>query len=355
MHAPVAGPDLPDMNVTIECADLARPINLTLKLNASPAGDVQVLSDQRDGVFLTKARAAEFWRLQPNDLRDQNMVHIPKNQVTALRIRSQTQAEVVLDKKGETWMLTRFGKTEPANAARVTRLIDTLNATPVHEFLSDTANNLEAWGLAQPLLSIEWRVGNAASTLDIGQSPKSIVTAHVRGEPFVYRPKTFHEGVDMFSAIPPDSLRWRGTKVVNVSVLSVRRIVVAEGDKPALTLLHNPDATWQASIAGRDVTSLLDPAKANQLLQTLADFQATDWSSDRAGALAALEHPSLVVQLLVADRLDPNAEPKPTTLHFAPLQPGMDTALYHGRKDSEPDTFLISREAYRALTAPVVK
>jgi hypothetical protein len=43
------------------------------------------------------------------------------------------------------------------------------------------------------------------------------------------------------------------------------------------------------------------------------------------------------------------------TLTFAPLQPGMDTGIYHGRKDQDPDTFFISRDIYRELTAPVVK
>jgi hypothetical protein len=33
----------------------------------------------------------------------------------------------------------------------------------------------------------------------------------------------------------------------------------------------------------------------------------------------------------------------------------MDTALYNGRKDQDPDTFFISRDIYHELTAPVVK
>ena len=64
--------------------------------------------------------------------------------------------------------------------------------------------------------------------------------------------------------------RWRGTKVINVSMFSVRRIVVAEGDRPAVTLLYNPDnATWTGSVAGHDVTAQLDRARANKLLQRL--------------------------------------------------------------------------------------
>ena len=309
------------MNVTLSAGDSQSPWHsrFTPVLIPPPGAG----ADQSPRRRLPRPpKAANFWRLQPNDLRDQHLVHIEKEQTTAVRIRSLSQAEVVLDRQGDTWMLTRFGKTEPANKERVTKLFDTLNATPVQEFLSDSAGNLEPWGLQKPFLSIEWEAGGKTSTLEFGRSPKSIFTARLRDEPYIYRPKTFYDGIDIFSAIPPDSLRWRHTKVINVSVLAVRRIIVADGDRPAMTLLHNPDdASWQGNIAGRDVTPQIDTERANQLLQRLAELQASDWNSERSGALVALKNPSLTIQLLVADRRSPTAEPKPVRLTFAPLQP----------------------------------
>lgn len=350
-----SGPDLPVMNITLEGPRLAKPLLLKLHPNANPSGEVQVTTGSRDGTFLTSVKAAEFWKLQPNHLRDQNLVQIPKERTTALRIRSLANAEIVLDKQGERWLLTRFGKPEPANQQRVARLFDTLNSSPVREFLSDVAGNLEPWGLQQPFLSVEWEADGKKSILQFGQRPDGIITARLADEPFIYRVGSLAEK-PLFNAIPPDSLRWRDTKLINVSIFAVLRIIVSEGDRPALTLLHNPnDATWMGNIAGRDVTAQLDKARANQLLDKLAGLQATDWNSDRGGALEALKNPSLTVQLLLANPANPSAEPKPVTLTFAPLQPGMDSALYHGRKDQEPDTFLISRDLYHELTAPMVK
>lgn len=349
----IAGSDLPDMQVIFEGENLAKPLSLTLHPIPGTTGEVLVRADHREGAFLAVAKAA--WKLQPGDLRNQNIVRIPKDQATALRLRSLAHGDIVLDKKGDTWMLTRFGKVESANQERVAKLLDTLNATPVAEFLSDSGNNLESWGLDKPFLTIEWQAAGKTSALEFGQA-SGIFTARVRDEPFIYRPKTIQNGFDMFSAIPPDSLRWRTTKIVNVSIFAVHRIIVAEGDKPALTLLHNPDdASWSATIAGRDVTSQLDKERANQLLQKLAEFQASDWNSNHREALDALEKPSLTVQLLLGDPLHPKAELQPLSLAFAPFQPGANSEYYHGRKDQETDTFVISRDAYRELVAPVVK
>ena len=349
--APTAGPELPVMTVTLEGPSLARPVVLTFHPNADPTGEVQTEASNREGVFLASAKVNDFWKLQPNHLRDQNLVAIPKDQISSLRIRSQAHAEVVLDKQGENWMLKRFGTVEPANQERVTKLIDSLNTAQVRDFLSDAGTNLETWGLHQPFLSIEWGQEGTTKVLEFGQGAEGVLTARVTDEPFIYR-----VGTSLLSSIPPDSLRWRGTKILNESIFAARRIIVAEGDRPALTLFHNPDDTsWTGSFAGRDVTSQIDKAKANQLLQKLVEFQVSDWNSDRSSALQALKNPTLTVQLLLKPPGSPDAVNRAVTLTFAPLQPGMDTALYHGRKDQDPDTFLISRDLYHELIKPVVK
>lgn len=351
--APTAGADLPVMQVSLSGKNLAEPLVLTLHPNADPSAEVQVQASNREGVFLASAKVGDFWKLQPNHLRDQNLVAVPKDQVTSVRIRSLANAEVVLDKQGDTWMLKRFGQVEPANQDRITKLFEALNSSQVREFLSDsaTATNLDTWGLHQPLLSIEWQAGGKSCVLQFGQGTSGILTARIADEPFVYRVNTA-----LLNSVPPDSLRWRSTRVISASMFAARRIVLTEGDKPAVSLFYNPDdATWKASIASRDVTAQLDKARANQLLQKLVDFQASDWSSDRGGALVALKNPSLTIQLLLsAPGADPSAG-KPTMLTFAPLQPGMDTALYHGRKNEDPDTFLITRDLYRELINTVVK
>jgi hypothetical protein len=158
------------------------------------------------------------------------------------------------------------------------------------------------------------------------------------------------------SILPPDLVKWRGTRVINASIFEVRRIIVTEGDKPALTLHHNPDdASWKAELAGADVSNKLDKAGANTLLRQLASFDVSDWSADRTGAIEALKNPTLTVQVLLLPTGQPDAKAEVKTLLFAPSTPGMVTAVYHGRLDGDPDTFLISRDLYQQLARTLVQ
>ena len=353
--APTAGADLPVMTITVGVTSLPKPVVFKLHPNADPTGEVQVEVNMREGVFLTSAKAGYFWKFEPNHLRDQHLVRIPKEQTTALRIRSPREAEVALDKKGVRWMLTRFGKVESANQERVAKLFDTLNAATIAQFLSNSAGNLEQWGLKEPDLTVEWQVNGKTSALEFGQTANGVPTARIRDEPFIYLPNLILDQNTLINAIPTDSLRWRSQKLINVSLFAMRRIVVAEGDKPPMTLFYDPtQASWSGTIAGRDITPKIITELANQLMQRMIDFQPVDWSRDRAPAVAALQNPTLTIQLLLANPFKPAEEPKPVTLTFAPLQPGVDTARYHGRKDDDPDTFTISRELYRELITPVI-
>ena len=90
----------------------------------------------------------------------------------------------------------------------------------------------------QPFLSIEWEAGGKKSVLHFGQRPDGIITARLADEPFIYRVGSLAEK-PLFNAIPPDSLRWRDTKLINVSIFAVLRIIVSE-DKQALTLCTIP-------------------------------------------------------------------------------------------------------------------
>src|SRR5262249_37711951 len=163
----------------------------------------------------------------------------------------------------------------------------------------------------------------------------------------------YHINQAVLTSIPPDSARWRSLAVLNLSIFSIHRIVISELAKPATILGYDPDnATWSAEIAGKNGTSLLVQPLANDLLHKICNFQAADWVSNRSQAYQALLQPSLTVQLLVTDPQKRGSPPTPLTLIFAPTTPGMDTAVYHGRIEGDPETFLITREHYHQMTKP---
>ncbi|MEI6534762.1 MAG: DUF4340 domain-containing protein, partial [Verrucomicrobiaceae bacterium] len=148
---------LPGMKVSIEAEGQEKPVELALTAAADPSADIQVTASDRPGTFLLPAKAGNIWKLQPNDLRDTRLARIQAEDLNSIRIKSLTNPEVILTKKGETWMLTRFCKAEPANQDRVLRFINEMNSSLVREFASDAANNVEPFGLHQPFLELEWR------------------------------------------------------------------------------------------------------------------------------------------------------------------------------------------------------
>lgn len=342
---------LPGMKVSIEAENLEKPVEVALSATADPAGEIQATTSDRPGTFLLSAKAGNIWKLQPNDLRDARLARIPGEELAAIRIKSIANPEIILNKQGETWMLTRFGKTEPANPERVLSLINEMNAALVREFSADVANNLDPYGLQQPFLEVEWRVKEKSTLLKFGQGKDNGVFCQYDHEPFIYRINPL-----LLGALPTDSLKWAALNILSVSTLTVKRIILTEGATPPVNLLYDAElATWSGELAGKDITAQIDRNKANSLLNRLSNFSAETWVSDRTAGYEALKNPSLTIQILATDPLRPDAAPRPRLLSFAPTTPGRLTTSFYGRLDDNPDIFLISRDTYRELVMPVMK
>jgi len=349
----------PAMTVTLTSDKSTKPLEVTMLPGATAADALATVSD-RPGIFSVPPKITQIWLLQPNSMRDQRLAHIDTPNVSALRISSLSYGQVVLDKKGDSWTLTRHGVQEPGNGERIQQFFDSMNSATIREFSTDAPANLADFGLDRPFITVAWTQGGKTSTLHFGQGE-----VEVAGSPGIVSAATYAKYEDqpsvyriaplLLANVPADSIKWRGMSVLNLSIFSVHRIVIAEGAKPPMTLSYNPEvAKWDAEIAGKDVTAQLITSTANTLLNKLCSLQASDWSSDRSAAYAALRQPSLTVQLVVTPPGHSDGAAKPITLNFAPTAPNMDTAVYHGRVNDDADTFLISRDLYHDLVAPVV-
>ncbi len=359
-HLPPAatGSDaLPPMKVVLDPGSDHDPVELTFQPPSGPEGEILVEASNRLGTFVAPAMIADYWKLQPNHLRDQNLAKVVPGSVTSIRIRSSTHPEVKLDRLEKGWVLERFGKKESANEQRIQRLLVGLNAAQVLDFLNDAATNLEPYGLDKPGLTLEWSTSDPipgsqsrvekTMLLDFGLSTEKQTCARYRDEPSIFRVSP--EMVN--TLLPTDGVKWRGTRIIDANQFSVRRIIIAEGVKPPVVLHYSPfDATWTATMAERDITPTLDKAAANALLNKLSTFAVSDWSSDRTAAIQALKNPTLTVQVVLVPVNVTNAQPEALTLTFAPTAPGVSTAIYHGRLNDDPDTFVISRDLYQELS-----
>ncbi|TLD68846.1 DUF4340 domain-containing protein [Phragmitibacter flavus] len=337
--------------IRITTTNDTKPKEITLQANADPTQPVRAEINDRPDHYQTTNKAHDLWRLQPNHLRDQQLARFDAASVLSLRIQSVNHGEVLMNKVSGEWMLKRFGKTEPANHERIAQLLDRLNIEQIREFISDSATNLEPYGLDKPFLEVSWDIAQTTTTLTFGSGADNQVFARYKDAPHVYRISP-----SLFTAIPPDITKWRSTKIINASVFAARRLIIAKGEAPALTLQYQADqSSWTGTLANNDITPKIDTAAANEYLQQLLNFTASDWSSDRRDAYIALKNPTLTLQLTLVQAGEDENNAKAQTLIFAPTQPGMDTAIYHGRLDGDPDTFLITRELYRQLTVPLIK
>lgn len=346
-------PALPLMKVTLEAEGQPAPVVVTLH-PVDPGQEVPAEASNRPGRFLAPPKLTDFWRLQPNHLRDQQLARIPVEDVIGVRLRSLAQPEVVLNRDSGAWTLKRFGKLEPGNQERIQALLDGLNGTQVRAFVTDNATtNLEPYGLDQPFLEIEWITKETSRVLQFGQGEQGVISAKYKNEPTIVQVSPL-----MLSISPPETLKWRSGRVLTANMFAVQRVVVSEGTSPALTLNYaSINAGWSGTLAGQDITERINHAAANQLLNRLVNFDAVEWSTNRTAAIEALKNPTLTVQLLLADLDKPDGELRPVTLSFAPAAsvPGQKPTLYHGRLNDEPDTFIVDRATYEALTAPMLK
>jgi Domain of unknown function (DUF4340) len=348
---PAAASTSPVMKITFDVPDLPKPIELSLQPSEKPEEEPIVSVSDRPGLFRVPPKVATFWKLQPNHLRDQRVVRLDPEKATSLRLRSIAYPEIVLNREADTWMLTRHGVSAPANQDRVHQLFEGFNSAEVVDFPADAPKSLEVFGLHQPFLEVEWHEGQSGDTLRFGKGKDDGIYAARASAAFVYRINP-----QMLQYAPPDSLKWRDPTVINLSIFNVKRIITSVGAAPPTTLHYDASyAAWKGDIAGQDISARIDRAKADALLQKLVNLQAAEWTTERTAAYAALKNPTLTIQLLTADPNDPEAKTKPLTITLAPTVPNIDTAIYHGRINEEPDTFLINRDLYHHLAAPVIK
>lgn len=340
------------LDVQIELLNGATPLKATLKKPAESQTSTEATVSDRKSRFIVSSEAlASLWA-QPNDLRDNKLARLKAEKVQDVKIESLAHPDVLLHKEEDSWFLQRHGQTEPANGERVATLLQALSTHRIREFASDSASNLEAYGLNKPILSITWTTADGQSQrISFGHDGQEGVFAKYDSEPYVYR-----IAAAVLAAFPTDSVKWKGLNPLRFSMFALRRISLALGTAPPVILDYDPtSAQWKGTVAGKDVTSMIDRVKADRLAGGLSKIQVQDWVPDRTAAVAALANPGITVTIDLGTPGDPSAPTKQRTLRFAPTNPGMETAIYFGQLDGGPDVFYITRETLRELLTTVFK
>jgi hypothetical protein len=360
------------LRISIQTPGAATPLEVTLQTpEENEKTKTTATTSHRKGAFtITSERLPLLWA-KLNDLRDDHLARVDPERVSAVVVDSELSSRAALHRAGDYWVLHRHGAWVPANGGRVMRLFEAMNEHKVLEFASDSAANLEQFGLAQPYLTLGWleQPEGAADAPPVIPAAPPAVSAMPRqllfgsnsegrwfskyaDEPFIYRVPG-----EVLNEIPRDSARWKSLHPARFTQFALRQISIALGTQPAVVLDYDPTlATWTGNVAGRSITDIIDRVKADSMAGKLAGLEVQDWLQDRTNAAKALQTPAITVRvLLLVDPLQPQGATRSIEYNFSPTQPGADTPIYYGRLNADPDVFIIMRDQLRAVLASVLK
>ncbi len=342
------------LKVGIVAKGLPAPVEITLKKPAPDSNTTTATVTGRKPVFtISSPELARLWA-SPNDLRDPMLAQVNENELAAMTLSSHAFPDVELRRENQSWLLKRQGEWVPANGDRLGKLFHALNEHRIQEFASDSASNLEAFGLDKPFLRLSWTINgeDKAETLQFGHSEdRTGFFAKYDGEPFVYR-----IGASLLPSIPGDAMKWKGLGVMRFTQFSLRGITIALGAQPPIVLRHDPTtADWTGNRAGRDITPMIDRVRADALASKLARLTAEDWVGDRTAAYEALKESWLTIVVYLGEPGTAEGPETTTTLRFSPTVKDQPTTFFYGQVDGDLDVFYISRAMLLEVLESVLK
>ncbi len=344
-----------EMKISITVKGLAKAFDLTLTKPSKPdATETTARASYRKPLYTIVSQSlSQLWG-EPNQLRDRMLARIDKDVVTAIDITSALHPPIHLEVKNDSWFTTRGTRLAPANGDRISRFFDALNNFQVLEFTADSASNLMPYGLDNPFLTVAWvEAGAKPVKLHFGSNAESTdFFAKYDHEPSVYR-----VDASILPSIPQEPIKWKGLGVLRFTQFALRQISLAAGTAPPTVLKYDPTtAQWTGSRAGQDITPMIDRVKADKLAGSLAKLNVQDWVGDTTTAITALQNPALRVIVTLGEPGTNTGPTRDLVLSFTPTQSdNMNSALYYGQLQGDPDLFYIARTTLLEILAPVFK
>jgi hypothetical protein len=370
---------VPDGAAVLELWRYGVEAPLTLYLKPAPDGEAgekwveAAVSDREGSVFRAKSDVLASLATVATGFRDPRLIRLAPNAVFGIAIDSRGNPPVVLrtarSQEGVKWFSERNGESEPANEAQIASLLQTLNTEKALGFVSDSADRLAEFNLADPAMTIELshyemlpetapdgaaaggggKLGIAKKVLRFGYVDSGDGTedsfklfANVVGEPFILRVNpAFREKA------PTHPLKWKDLRVLSFNPISLRgverqsRVQAASNLKLAYDWRRDE---WEGGQVNKEAI--------RKLRERLGSLAATRWLTPSPQAFQALETPEAEfrVTLETVDRATGKPGETVVVLKFARAS----EVSYYGRKDESPDLFEIDRETYRDMIAPVL-
>ncbi|MEY5027497.1 MAG: hypothetical protein RLZZ244_3025 [Verrucomicrobiota bacterium] len=299
--APEQGLAEPRATITLHREGQSEPI--TLKVGAAPSGDENKeksfarLSSRAAVTVLANSSLNPLLQARPNDVRDRKLVRVESDIVDRITIQSEGKPEIVLARKGESWIRRNGDQEVKINESLATKLLSSIQGAEVTQFVSDVASDLEKHGLAKPHARITLSSFASANTAETKAGEKPIATILIGGvegegvfakleeEPFIVAvPKSLRD------LIPSHASQLQPLGLLDLKPEAFTSIEVSQDS--GVEKLEKKDGAWTVAAGEGKVSD----GSILTLTKTLASLQAQRWVSPEEAGEKAEEKPTLTLQ-----------------------------------------------------------
>lgn len=272
----------PRGTVSLYVEDAKEPVVLQIGANPNDEKDKEktyAKLSTRDSVVLLPKAIEQLLSIQPNDLRDRNLVRVEPDIVDRITIESTGAEKIVLARKGEDWV-RKGDKDVSVNGAMASALLSAIRAEQVTKFVSDVATELPKHGLDQPQVKLTLSSFASENTAEEKAGEKPIVTllfGNIEGDTVFVKlddePFILAVSRKILDSIPTDPIRWQDLTIYNFKPEDITSFEVAHNGQAPVALQREKD---QWKLAKGD--GAVNQANAQSLVNTLASLRSVKWS-----------------------------------------------------------------------------
>jgi len=318
-----------------------------------------IVSDRPEALFALPLRAEpgitsiSELPLTVNDLRDRTLTNLNIASVREISIESATAPKILVSRQPPApWIATIKGEGQEANEQRLYELLKAVTDTRVDSFETDAApDDLSPWGLDRPIVQLSFLAENNQSlTIQFGMNLNGDLFAKREDSATVMRLE--RDFLDKIATLPHE---WRHGRLWSVSRVDLQKLIRQRGQEEPMEMRYNFLADkWEAFQEGKEVTSKLDPALANLVLEVVANLEVSKWlSSTDPVASSVLKEPDLVF-ITNENTVDKFGDTIGTKSQALFLTADPKTRQVYGKIDSESEFFTISPKVFLKLSIPLL-
>ncbi|MGH9340768.1 MAG: DUF4340 domain-containing protein [Acidobacteriota bacterium] len=288
------GLDEPRLTLSVRAGDETRKL---LVGNEDFTGNsIYVRFEDDPTVYLTSDSILTTADKELLDWRDKKVLAFDRRQVQKIEIQ-RPSGTLVLEKEGESWRLEEPIE-EAADEATVGTLLSTLEFAQAETFVSEEAQNLEQYGLANARIAVRLREGGQDQwkVLELGEKQDENYLARNPD-----RSEVFTLKADVYDKLTQDLWQFRNRDLVTVSQDEVKQIAIRREGHPEI-VIRREDTRW--------ILEQPQSQEGKEAVSYTFWYPLTDIDFESLDAGAEIEAPDIAVVITLNDN-------SVRTYHFA--------------------------------------